>query len=237
MATPQKIASVLLDMRYLANSPLTGDNDKKILDNYERDLADIEPGLLDAAARHYKNTERFFPQPGALRQKAMELMVDAMDIPTATEAWGYVLTAVEYLPSIDCESGHELRRAIDGKAGGEYWTALHNLKRHQEDCAVCTKGGYHENYRHPAVAETVRLLGGRDILLTDNQPADRARFIEAYNEIIGREKKRAIMHSEVKEFVDSTRAMIEDHRAIFETGEKREFAMQNIRQITDGMEK
>ena len=237
MAKPQIIARVLLDMRYMANSPLQGENVDDVVRDYTTELSDIDPALLEAAARFYKGTERFFPQPGALRQKAMELMTDAMDIPTATEAWGYVLSAPEYLPAIDCSTGHDLRKEIDGKMGGEYWNALHALGRHQAECRICSKGGYHENYRHPAVAETVRLLGGRDALLTDNPTADRARFIDAYNEIIGREKKRAIMHSDVKEFVDTARAAIEDRQSAFETGERNEFAMQSIRRITDGMRK
>jgi hypothetical protein len=235
MATTQVIARVLVEMKYMANSPMTELNTRQIVDTYSGDLSDIPEDLLLAAARHYRTTETFFPQSGALRAKAMELMISAAQIPTATEAWGYVNSAPRYLAAIDCETGYQLRKAIDGKGGGAYWGALRALELHQDKCQVCSKGGYTEDFRHPVVAETVRLLGGRDILLTDNPVADRARFIDAYNEIVGREKKRAIMHSEVKEFVDDTRARLEDSRTAFDTGERKNFMMNEMKSLSDGL--
>jgi hypothetical protein len=237
MATTQTIARVLVEMRYLANSPMTDSNTKEIVNSYSGDLSDIPENLLDAAARHYRTTERFFPQAGALRQKAMELMVDAMDIPTAAEAWGYVLTAHKTRAAIDCEEGAELRRAIDGKAAGEYWRALWAHEAHIKVCGYCSRGGTAEDYQHPAVERTVQLLGGRSLLLTDNAAADRARFIQAYDEIVGREKRRAIMHREVKEFVDDTRALLEDKKSAFDTGERRQFTMKEMSRLGDGMKR
>ena len=237
MATTQAIARVLSEMKYLANSPMTEANTKKITDLYASDLSDIPENLLEAAARHYRTTEQFFPQSGALRQKAMELMVDAMEIPTAAEAWGYVLTAIKSRPSVDCDEGARLRKDIDGKSAGEYWRALWAHDAHVKDCQYCSRGGTVEDYQHPAVTETVRLLGGRALLLTDNSVSDRARFVQAYDEIVGREKKRAIMHHEVKEFVNETRALLEDRRAALDTGEQRKFVMREMSQLGSGMSK
>ena len=236
MATTQIIARVLIDMQYLANSPVTPGNTHTLVENYSKDLSDIPPELLEAAATHYRTTETFFPQSGALRQKALELMTAAMRIPTAAEAWGYVMSAPRYLSAVDCEEGNRLRKEIDGKIGGEYWTALRNHDIHFDACGICSRGGYTEDFKHPAVAETVRLLGGRDRLLTDQPTSDRARFIEAYNQIVNRETKQAIMHTDVKEFVNETRAMLEDRQSVFDTGEKL-FAMQGMKQLSDGMRK
>ena len=237
MATTQAIARVLVEMKYHANSPMTKGNTKEIVNSYSGDLSDIPENLLEAAAKHYRTTERFFPQAGALRQKAMELMVDAMEIPTAAEAWGYVLTAIKSRPAIDCKEGARLRSEIDGKAAGEYWRALWEHDKHVKDCQYGSRGGSVEDYHHPAVERTVQLLGGRSLLLTDNSVSDRARFIQAYDEIVGREKKRAIMHHEVKEFVDETRALLEDRRSAFETGERRQFMMREMKQLGEGMER
>jgi hypothetical protein len=70
-------------------------------------------------------------------------------------------------------------------------------------CSVCTEGGYRELYASPAVAECVKMLGGRDMLLTDNPTADRARFIEAYREIVARERKKAGMLPQVRAYIDA----------------------------------
>jgi len=70
-----------------------------------------------------------------------------------------------------------------------------------DTCEICTLGGLKEVYSHPVVAETVKVLGGRDVIITDNPTADRARFIDAYREIVARERTKNAMLPVVREYV------------------------------------
>jgi hypothetical protein len=230
MATRRLIGEILNEMRYMANSPINGKTASSLADLYASDLSDIPDDILVMAVRHYRTTETFFPQIGALRQKALELMVDALDIPTATEAWGYVLGAIKNVPAINCETGAALHGAISGKIGNEYWDTLNAYDTHVTGCAFCCASKTIEDYHHRTVTETVRLLGGRAMLLTDNSVADRARFIQAYNEIVEREKKRAIMHGDVRDFVEKTRTKLLDAVA-----PDAKFAIGEMARLSDGM--
>jgi hypothetical protein len=57
-------------------------------------------------------------------------------------------------------------------------------------------------WSHPFVASTVGVLGWRNLCLSENQVADRARFIEAYEQICNRAENRQMMLPQVKEFVE-----------------------------------
>jgi hypothetical protein len=72
------------------------------------------------------------------------------------------------------------------------------------------------------VEQTVKRLGGLDALMTDNPAADRARFIDAYREIVSLERKDAGRIPEVSKFIDARRA---------------ELAAGQMRQLTERMSK
>ncbi len=63
--------------------------------------------------------------------------------------------------------------------------------------------------------------GGRDVILTDNPVSDRKQFIDAYREVIARERMKMGMTPTVARFVEDNRPLLDDRRAAFETGEKK----------------
>lgn len=200
MNKSETIAIVKL-VRRLPNSPIT--DDKSLDETVELFLAvlgDLPVDMARAATIQYlSESNPFFPSPGALRDKALDLQLLAIGIPTAGEAWGMVLNAV--VPTSRwCEIGASLRDAV--QAGSHYWGALREYDAHVTKCSICQTSGLGEDYKHPAVSETVKLLGGRDAILTNNPTADRARFIEAYREVVAREKMKMGMVPAVSSYVE-----------------------------------
>jgi hypothetical protein len=210
MATKAEVLDVVLLMKRLPNSPVT---DKQSLDEtvalFLAVLGDLPVDMVKAATIQYcSEGNPFFPTPGVLRDKAMELQLLALGIPSPAEAWGMVLTAYKYFEMRLCDEGHRTREAAANAKGEEYNRALRDYSMHMDRCESCDLGGYREAYDHPAVAETVKLLGGRDVILTDNPVADRARFIEAYREVIARERMKMAMTPKVAEFVENNRPLL-----------------------------
>lgn len=206
--TRQQITELLDALQYLPNHPNTVSEKKWTVNAFEDDLTDLSFETVQAAVRQYRSTAIFFPTSGSIREIAMDLQMLAMGIPTPTEAWGMVLTAERHIEAVSCEEMNKHQQAAENAQlhhdGGMYFEAMGFMRKHK--CDICTTGGLKEVYAHPVVAETVKLLGGRDIILTDNPTADRARFIEAYREIVSRERKKVAMLPEVKAYITEKRA-------------------------------
>lgn len=199
MATRAQIARAILLMQFLPNSPVNDRNVETVVDTFELVLSDLPVEDVDAAARQYLSVGTFFPTPGVLRETAMDLQLLAIGVPTSTEAWGMVRSGLKLIESVFCEAGALLR---DGYLSQQTTGNLVLYSQHVDACSICTLGGgYREQYAHPVVAETVRLLGGRDVILTENVVADRARFVEAYREVVARERMKTAMLPEVSKFV------------------------------------
>ena len=202
MSSKSDVTIALMQLRSLANSPITDGNVAQIVENYFDDLQDIAPDLLAAAVQQYRaSANAFFPSSGQLRDKATELQLLAMSVPTAAEAWAQVQKAYQYQEPVSCEEGARLRSAT--QATGNYWVALGIYANHLDTCTICTKGGYSERYDHPAVARVVELLGGRDMLMTENEVADRAKFFESYNAIVKRETLKFSLPTQAREYVQT----------------------------------
>jgi len=189
-------------MQYLPNSPITDRNVEKVIDTFEMILSDLPAETVEAATRQYLSTGIFFPTPGHIREIAMDLQMLAIGVPTPTEAWGMVMTGLKAVESVFCTDGASLR---DTYISNQTPENLSQYSRHVDSCHICLLGGFQEVYAHPAVTETVRLLGGRDIILTDNATSDRARFVDAYREVVARERMKTAMLPEVKQYVDTTK--------------------------------
>lgn len=220
MASRLDISKLILSMKYYPNSPINDSSVQTVIDSFEDTLSDLPVETVEAAVKQYKSSETFFPTPGRLRELAMDLQMLAMGVPTPAEAWGMMLTAVRHVPSVWCEIGADLRQLAMGLSGGkdqEYY-------RHMDICDICKPGGLREVYTHPVVAETVKILGGRDVIITDNPTADRARFIDAYREIVARERRKAAMLPDVKAYIEEKRT------TALEAGSQ-------IKQLTKGMTK
>ncbi len=198
---------ILALIKRLPNSPIVDrESSEETLTLFHAILGDLPVDMAKAAAIQYLSEGNpFFPAPGVLRDKAMELQLLAAGLPTAGEAWGMVLAGNRPADPVFCQEGAMYREAYIAAQTGQN---LMLYARHVESCDTCDLGGYRENYRHPAVAETVKLLGGRDAILTDNPAADRARFLEAYREVIAREKMKMGMTPRVAEFVENSRPVL-----------------------------
>lgn len=207
MATRKEITGIILKMQYLPNCPVNESNIEIVVDTFEMVLSDLPIETVQAAAWQYLSTETFFPAPGKLREIAMDLQMLAMGIPTPAEAWGMVLTANKYQEKVLCVKGLELWNKCL-KQDEKYFVNMREYDLHTENCMQCDSGGYREDYGHPAVKETVRLLGGSDVILTDNPTADRARFIEAYREVMAQERTKTAMLPEVRGYVQATQNRI-----------------------------
>jgi len=210
MATKEEVNTVLSALVNLPNCNINADNRGMVLEAFYMVLKDLEFTHLKTAAVQYLSTGTFFPTPGNLRQTALDLILSASGIPTAPEAWGDVQDAKKHIDPAYCKTGWDLREAaLDANEkhnGGAYNLALEGIRKHERDCTECQPGCTKEVYAHPVIEETVRRLGGRDALITDNPAADRARFIDAYREIVERERKEVSRIPEVAQFIDARRA-------------------------------
>lgn len=131
----------------------------------------------------------------------------AAGIPTAAEAWGQVIGGLKIVDTVLCQEGFDLRNAITG-TGGPYLIASREYNHHRRVCTICKDGGLVEEYSHPVVAETVRLLGGRAMLITDNPAADRKQFIDAYRERVALEGRKHIMPQRVREYIEDKQRLL-----------------------------
>ena len=207
MADRTQITKALLDLQYLPNSPITDINVEKIVAQYEQDLGDLPGDILGAAVIHYRTGgNQFFPTSGQLREKATELLLLAMDVPTAAQAWAQVLGAVRMVDSVWCEDGERLFHGADDQTGGAYWAAIFAYRSHQETCKACEQGGFKEVYDHPVVARVVEMMGGRERITDGDISVCRSLFVRGYNEIVLRETKIATMAKPVKETVQNLQA-------------------------------
>jgi len=95
--------------------------------------------------------------------------------------------------------------AGESNDGAGYTSALREILGHSPTCRECRVAHTEEVYCHPVVEQTVRRLGGRAALFTENLAADRARFLEAYEEILGRAVVEAGRLPEVANWLESDR--------------------------------
>lgn len=213
MSTKKQITETLLTMAGLPNAPDFQQSAGQIVDSYLDILEDLEENALRVAALHYRSRQTFFPTPGDLRKTAIELYFMAGGIPSPIEAWGQVLNARQYVAPKFCDECSRLAHCMDEAQrihDDAAYRANHKLySDHLDSCLICNKGGFREVYGHAVVAETVRLMGGREALFTENPTADRARFADDYKVIVEREKTKATLLPAVKEYVAEKRAQLD----------------------------
>lgn len=229
MATRDEILNIIASMLTLPNAPkVTLENREAFMDAYYVQLEDIDIRMLNAAAAKYQTDETFFPVPGALRRKSVEIMLMASGIPTPMEAWAQVLNATKIRRErIRCPEGDRLEEIAGKEATGAYFLRLREAREHVESCPICQDAGGLETYGHPFVERTVQLMGGRDAILTDNVVSDRSQFLRYYQERLDREVDKLSQTPEVREMVaEQQRALFEDDRkSSLDTGEARELRM------------
>lgn len=78
-----------------------------------------------------------------------------------------------------------------------------------------SQGGYAWGFPDPLVGKLVRAFGWRDLCLSENAVADRARFIPAYEQEQRREREQARLTPALLEFQ-------QEHRAALPAPERRQ---------------
>lgn len=230
MSTQSKIKEILQKMLSLPQAPQIT---IQVIEEYHAALGHWPDEVLDMAVLHYMSSETYFPPAGVLNNKVLDIQLLAMGIPTAAEAWSQVIGAIRFVQTVLCEKGDRLRLEIDGQVGGLYLSAVHTYGSHKDKCEICTEGGYQEIYGHPVVAETVRLLGGRDALMTDNPAADRKQFIDGYRERVSLEGRKYIMPPKIKEYIEATTRS----RIAIESAVESRSVEDAMKQLTKGLSK
>lgn len=90
-------------------------------------------------------------------------------------------------------------------------------------------------FSHPIIGEVVSRFGWKNLCWSENQIADRARFIEAYNAQLVESRSRDRMLPEILEFVD--RRLSVEEQEILEIEEKSREATTAIKQLASSFSK
>lgn len=204
MATKQTVYKIISMLSFFPNCPITKDNAQAINEMFYAALGDIPDEFLNAAYVQYISGDRpFFPtNPGTLREIAFDLELTANHVPTASQAWAMVIKGPTELRARWCETGALLRDTLLESNHENYGTSRSAYYAHIDACGICCPATRPGEYEHQIVTEAVRRMGGRDAILTDNVAADRARFLEAYREMVINERK-------ILQMVPQVRAMLE----------------------------
>jgi len=233
MTTREETFEVITLLSSLPNNPITSydietPHGKKALEifvnAYHKILEDVPIEYVQAAALQYLNGDnKFFPSnPGTLREIAFDLEMMARDIPTPSTAWAMVLSAKQKSSIRRCETANEIFSAISKiEQPGVICTeavsdAIRTLHKkyfdHSEKCPTCKTSDstvLEYEYEHEAVSRVVYLMGGRDVIFTENLAADRARFMDSYRELVTMERRKLQMHPQVANLIaDSARPRI-----------------------------
>ena len=203
MATQQEINTLLELLSTLPNCPITTTETRDLVRSmYFAALGDIPFQWLQAAYLQYIGQDKpFFPaNPGTLREIAFDLEMTAQGVPTASQAWAMVLRGPQMIEARICETNAAMRETLDPTAR-DYFLRLGDLDKHERGCDVCMPTSKSGSYGSKIVDEVVKMMGGRDVIFTDNATADRARFLDAYREMVLIERKRLQMHPKVAELI------------------------------------
>ena len=203
MATQQEINTLLELLSTLPNCPIATTETRDLVRSmYFAALGDIPFQWLQAAYLQYIGQDKpFFPaNPGTLREIAFDLEMTAQGVPTASQAWAMVLRGPQMIEARICETNAAMRETLNPTAR-DYFLRLGDLDKHEKSCDVCMPTSKSGSYGSKIVDEVVKMMGGRDVIFTDNATADRARFLDAYREMVLIERKRLQMHPKVAELI------------------------------------
>ena len=148
---------------------------KETIHAYQMLLQDLDADELRAAAKDVATKRDFFPSVHELRGSVVEMRRRANRVPTAYEAWGQVLNA-----------GTGTKKSVKEVEGG--WAIVH------EDFV----------FSHPLVEHVARLMGWPGSFPSvNNEMADRAHFVKAYERAMIDAMDDEITLPEVREFIEA----------------------------------
>jgi len=138
-----------------------------------------------------------FELPIATVEIYCRLLLD-LDFDTLKAATLHCATVYKFFPTVAeiREAATELKTMAEGiPSDAEAWGQVLEQIR--------SKGSYGvPEFSHPLIANVVRQLGWLNLCLSENQPADRARFMDAYSQAFKDSKRRNQMLPEVLQIVD-----------------------------------
>lgn len=148
-------------------------------------LAEIPISDLGLAAHAHIAGSRFFPALSEIRRAALEMHIPQRE--SAIVAWGDVMAARDWAwPG----RYRELTYTVKDEPGLPPMPEL----RIKEDLMG------EPPFKNPLTAQACRILGGwRAIMASECPAAERARFVEAYEALVARERDEALMLPEVRE--------------------------------------
>lgn len=156
---------------------------------YHDVLHDIPIDLLHNAARQCLATLKWFPKAAELRGQALDLVMIALGVPTANDAWAEVTKRMNNTFRVR-QVGERIQVAITGMY--EEAPAGH-LTRRQPTA---------EDWSSPLIQKTIDGIGGWTALqMSDNAIADRSQFIRAYERYTLRQMQVARLLPETRQAV------------------------------------
>lgn len=153
---------------------------KEVVTAYTMLLEDLETESLRAAAKECATKRTFFPSVHELRKTVIEMKRKVSRVPTAFEAWNEVINAgpgvrltAQLIEEGYEEKGYEIIR--------------------EKFC-----------FSHPMVEKVARLLGWpSNFPSNNNQMADRAHFLKAYEQAMYDATDYEITLPEIREFIET----------------------------------
>lgn len=140
---------------------------------YSELVKDLPADLLKAAAIQAVTHGEFFPSVHELRREATELQRQANGIPNAFEAWADLLAA-----------GDGERREVH-EVEGKYHVIIREYP-----------------WKHELVKQVAEGLGWPRTFPGENQMADRAHFVKAYDEALRKVLDTGLMLPEVRQYIE-----------------------------------
>jgi len=161
------------------------------LQAYTMVLSDLDPQLLSGAVAQCLTTCRFLPKPAEIRAAAFDLRGRAAGLPDPYEGWSSILEAIRVGAA----------RPIAGEA---YLTDETVARRRTALQAI-----------HPLAVRAAFNIGGMPaISQSDNLAADRARFVDAFRELVARQMGDELMLPAVREHVKALSQRLGAERAL-----------------------
>lgn len=139
-----------------------------------------------------------FELPPATVEIYTRLLID-LDFDTLKAATLHCATVYKFFPTVAeiRAAAVELQTMAEGiPAESEAWGEV--IKRIQDVGSYGTP-----EFSHPLIAQVVRQFGWLNLCMSENQTADRARFLEAYSAAFKESRRRAQMLPEVLNIVDN----------------------------------
>ena len=168
-------------------------------------MADMDDALLVTSVRKFiSSAEHAYPPSiPEIRSIAAQLVAEVNHLPGALEAWEEVCRAKK--PS-------KTFMHCDTKIDPRGWLMVDDPPH---------------AWSHPLVKTCAMRFGWPRFPSGENETADRAHFMRAFDEMVKNEIARENRLPQITQFIESQRSLLaEDRRAALETGEKREVFQQ-----------